>query len=193
MIASAMSSAAPAKTSPMLSDGGPQTTEERPAAVVSEMAQAARTGGPHRRHRRHVSTLSRLRSPHASCTVVSTRWPSVRDRGICWIPPESVAQASAIRSSVAPARRMRRMTGRRLKRCPSRPNISRRSGGRPPATQHLHRPNPTHQPRDRRAASARQLRARVRWRIVYPPGDAPRRCVARRGRTPRSSVASEES
>jgi hypothetical protein len=79
MIASATSSAAAPKTSPMISDGGPQPTEERPAAVVSEMAQAARTGGPHRRYRKHVSTLSRLRSPHASCAVVSTRCPSVRD------------------------------------------------------------------------------------------------------------------
>ena len=107
MIASARSSAPAAKTSPTISDGGPQTTDERPAAVVSEMAQAARTGGPHRRHRKHVSTPIKLRSPPANCTVVSTRWPSVWDRGSWWSPPESAAQATVIRSSMALARRMR--------------------------------------------------------------------------------------
>ena len=114
MIATAMSSDPAAKTSPTLSDGGPQTSEEIPAAADSETAQAARTGGPHRRHQKLVSTLSKLSTPHASCTAVSTCWPNVTERGSWWSPPESVSQATVSRSSAAPARRKRRTPGRRF-------------------------------------------------------------------------------
>ena len=47
------------------------------AVVTSEMVQATRTGRFQRRRRKHVSTLSRVRSPHASCTAVSNFCPSV--------------------------------------------------------------------------------------------------------------------
>jgi len=118
MIAIATSSDPAAKPSPMINIGGPQASEERPAAVISERVQATRTGRFHRRQRKHVSTLSRLRSPHASCTAVSNRCPSVRERGIWRKPPKSACQASTSNSSVALARRMRRRTMRGFTWCP---------------------------------------------------------------------------
>jgi hypothetical protein len=62
--------------------GKPQTSEERQAAVAKEMPQKVRTGGAQRRRQKEVSTTSKLKSPHSTCTTVSTFWPTVRERGI---------------------------------------------------------------------------------------------------------------
>jgi hypothetical protein len=122
MTVRATSSDITTKSAPMSGIGGPQTSEERPAAVAREIPQMVRTNGAHRRRQKHVSTTTKLRSPHSSCVTVSTFWPTVRERGSWRNPPESACQASHRRNSMAEARRPRRTTGWRLNGSSSSPH-----------------------------------------------------------------------
>jgi len=76
MINAAIRATAP-KTSAINGIGGPQTREERDAVATNEIAQAARTGNAHLRHRKVVNMVNRLSNPQASCTMVSTCCPKV--------------------------------------------------------------------------------------------------------------------
>ena len=105
MTARATSSDIATKSTPMSGIGGPQTSEEKPAAVARVMPQMVRTGGAQRRHQKQMSTTSKLSSPHSSCVRVSTFWPTVRERGSWRNPPESACQASHIRNNRAPSQK----------------------------------------------------------------------------------------
>gem|GEM_PF-6911003 len=104
----ATKSAIPAKTSAVSGIGGPQTSDERPAAVTSEIVQATRIGVDHLRHQKYVNTVNRLSNPHASCIIVSTCCQTVLERGNWRTPPTTAPHASTRRNSMMQTNRNRR-------------------------------------------------------------------------------------